>query len=388
MPGDLPAIADHRRSFARIDLDAITRNVTLIRERLPPGCAFGAVVKADGYGHGAVPVARAAIAGGASWLLVATVPEGIALRRAGLADTPVLILGAVAAEEVDDLIAADLLPTIDDGSPMQAIAAAAGALKKAPYPVHIKVDTGLNRFGVAEERAVTFVRQVKAEPRLRVDGLSTHFATADVIADPFLHEQSRRFDAVVAALIADGLRPRVTHAANSGATLQGVACREMVRVGIAMYGIPPVSNFPMPPGIVPALSVHSRVVRVIELLHGATVGYSRTFTASGPCRAAVVPLGYADGLPRSLSNRGYLLIGGARCPIIGMVSMDQCVVLLPEGLDVYVDDPVVVVGTQRDVAQTISDLATDAGTIAYELAVRFGARMRRAYHDTCTLDRV
>jgi alanine racemase len=383
---DDPVIADHRRSFVRIDLDAIARNVAAIRGRLPTGCAFGAVVKADGYGHGAVPVARAALAGGATWLLVATVPEGIALRRAGLTDIPILILGAVAAEEVTDLVAADLIPTIDEGSPVQAVAATAAAMGKAPYPVHVKVDTGLNRFGVTEERAVAFVRQMNAEPRVRVDGLSTHFATADVVADPFLLEQARRFDAIVSALAAEGLRPRVVHAANSGAALQGIGYRDMVRVGIAMYGIPPAPDFPMPPGIAPALSVHSRVVRVIDLPTGATVGYGRTFTAPRPCRAAVVPIGYADGLPRSLSNRGSLLIRGARCPIIGLVSMDQCVALLPDGVDAHVDDPVVVVGARGDVAQTIGELATDAGTIAYEVAVHFGARMRREYHPARTFD--
>jgi alanine racemase len=170
--------------------------------------------------------------------------------------------------------------------------------------------------------------------------------------------------------------------------LQGIGCRDMVRVGIAMYGIQPAPDFPMPPGIAPALSVHSRVVRVIDLPTGATVGYGRTFTALRPCRAAVVPIGYADGLPRSLSDRGCLLIGGARCPVIGLVSMDQCVALLPDGVDVQVDDPVVVVGAQGDVTQTIGELATDAGTIAYEVAVRFGARMRREYHAACTFDGV
>lgn len=372
----------------RVDLDAITRNVAIIRRGLPEGCAFGAVVKADGYGHGAVPVARAAVAGGATWLLVATVPEGTALRQAGLVTTPILVLGAVAADEVADLVAADLIPTIDEGSPVSAIGAVADSTKKTPYPVHIKVDTGLNRFGVAEERAGGFVRRVCADLRVRVDGLSTHFATGDVIADPFLDEQRGRFDAVISALMDAGFRPRIIHAANSGATLQGVACRDMVRVGIAMYGIPPSPGFPMPPGITPALSVQSRVVRVIDLPRGATVGYGRTFTAPGPCRAAVVPLGYADGLPRSLSNRGSLLIGGMRCLIVGRVSMDQCVVLLPDNLDAHVDDLVTVVGAQGDVAQSLDELAADAETIGYEVAVRLSARMRREYASTCTFDGV
>lgn len=386
MTGMQPDLPDNRRSFARVDLAAITRNVVATRGGLPAGCAFGAVVKADGYGHGAVPVARAALAGGAAWLLVATVPEGIALRRAGFADAPILVLGATAADEVDDLVGAALIPTIDEGAPLAALASAAVRLGNARLPVHIKVDTGLNRFGVPAERAVAFVRRIVADPRLCVAGLSTHFATADVVGDPYLFEQEERFHAIVTELEEARSRPDVVHAANSGAALQGIGCWDMVRIGIALYGIPPAPGFPMPPAVTPALSVHSRVVRVIDLTRGATVGYGRTFTAARRCRAAVVPIGYADGLPRSLSNRGSLLIGGARCAIIGAVSMDQCVVLLPDDLDARVDDHVVIIGSQGKEMQTISSLAADAGTIAYEVAVRFGARMRREYSPACTVD--
>lgn len=379
------SMSDHRRSFVRVDLDAIRRNVTIIRQHMPHGCAFGAVVKADGYGHGAVPTARAALAGGASWLLVATVPEGEELRRAGLTDVPILILGAVAMEEAVDLVDAALIPTLDDGSPYQEIAAAATARGIAPYPVHMKVDTGLNRFGVTLEHALAFARCIDGTRGLRLDGLSTHLATADVLNDPFLHEQAGRLTSVVAELEAEGLRPRVVHAANSGAALQDVACWDMVRIGIAMYGIPPAADFPMPRGICSALSVHSRVARILELKAGATIGYGRTFRASGQMRVALVPLGYADGMPRSASNRGAVLIGGMRCPLVGLVSMDQCVVALPEGLPVRIDDPVTIVGTQRGETQTLTELARDAGTISYELAVRFGARMRREYEATTIL---
>lgn len=374
-----PAIADHRRSFATVDLGAIANNVRVIRRMLPPGCAFGAVVKADGYGHGAIPVARAAIAGGASWLMVATVPEGIELRNAGLADVPILILGPIAAEETEDLVRAGLTPTIDAGSPVAAIAAAARRHGRAPYGVHVKVDTGMGRFGVAASRAVPFLQSLHGGPDIAVAGIATHFATADVIADPFLHEQEARFAAILAALERAGIRPPVAHAANSGAALQGVGCRDLVRVGIALYGIPPAPDFPMPGDLVAALAVRSRVARVLDLAPGDSVGYGRTFTAATPTRAALVPVGYADGLPRSASNRGHLLIGGRRCPLIGNVSMDQCVVALPGGRDVAVDDPVVIVGKQGDAERTVSALARDAGTIAYEVAVRFGARLRREY---------
>lgn len=376
---DSDSDSDCRRSFVSVDLGAITGNVRAIRRLLPFNCAFGAVVKADGYGHGAAPVARAACAGGASWLLVATVPEGIALRRSGLADTPILVLGPIAAGEIEDLIGAALVPTIDSAAPLARIAAVARREDRAPYGVHVKIDTGLNRYGVAAPQAVAFMRSLHGVPGIVVTGVSTHFATADVVADPFLREQEARFAAILSALEREGIRPPVAHAANSGAALQGIGCREMVRVGIALYGIPPAPGFPMPDGLRPAMAIHSRVARVFDLAERDAVGYGRTFVASRPIRAALVPVGYADGLPRSASNRGHLLIGGRRCPLIGNVSMDQCVVALPDDLTVSVDDPVVVVGRQGEEEQTISMLALEAGTIAYEVAVRFGARMRRDY---------
>jgi len=375
----MPAVADHRRSCVAVDLGAITGNVRAMRRILPVTCAFGAVVKADGYGHGAVPVARAAIAGGASWLLVATVPEGLALRRAGLTEIPVLILGPVAADEIEDLVRADLTPTVDAASPLATIAVVAHRRHRVPYPVHVKIDTGLSRFGVAASQAVAFVQSLHDCPDIVVSGIATHFATADVVADPFLHAQGRRFAAIIAALDRAGIRPPIVHAANSGAALQGFACWDMVRVGIALYGIPPAPDFPMPDDLHAALRAESRVARVFDLVRGDTVGYSRTFSAPTPLRAALIPVGYADGLPRSASNRGHLLIGGCPCPIIGNVSMDQCVVALPDGLGVSVGDPVVIVGRQGDAEQTISTLAREADTIAYEVAVRFGARMRREY---------
>lgn len=374
-----PAVADHRRSFVAVDLDAITGNVCAMRRTLPATCALGAVVKADGYGHGAAPVARAAIAGGAAWLLVATVPEGLALRHAGLTERPILILGPVAADESDDLVGADLIPTVDAASPLATIAAVAYRRHRSPYPVHVKIDTGLSRFGVVTSEAVAFVQSLHTCPDIAVAGIATHFATADVVADPFLDEQGRRFAAIIAALDRAGIRPPIVHAANSGAALQGYACWDMVRVGIALYGIPPAPDFPMPASLRPAMTVHSRVARVFALAPGDTVGYSRTFVAPTPLRAALIPVGYADGLPRAASNRGHLLIGGCRCPIIGNVSMDQCVAALPDGLRVSVDDPVVIVGRQGDAEQTIATLAHEADTIAYEVAARFGARMRREY---------
>lgn len=373
------SVPDHRRSFVTVDLAAIRDNAVHLKSLLPDDCVLGAVVKADGYGHGASAAATAAIAGGAEWLMVATVPEGLQLRRDGFTATPILVLGAISDAEVEDLVHAQLVPTVDAASPIAAIGDAAVRHDRSPYPVHVKIDTGLNRFGVPAENAVAFLKEQAGARTILVQGLSTHFATADSVGDAYLHEQAARFSTVVRSLEREGLRPRIIHAANSGAVLQSLAFWDMVRVGIALYGIAPAPEFPLPTGLRPAMSVSSRVARIIDLPEGASVGYGRRFTAASHCRAALIPLGYADGLPRSLSNHGSVLIGGRRCLLIGAISMDQCVALLHDDLVVHADDPVVIVGTQGVETQTMTDLASAAGTIAYELAVRFGARMRCEY---------
>lgn len=374
-------IADCRMSHARVDLRAITANARALKAYIPETTHLAVAVKADGYGHGAVAVARAALAGGASRLLVATVREGATLRAAGLG-VPILVLGPTAPEEAGGLVAHNLTPHVCDLAMVDAVAAVATRAGCTPYPVHVKVDTGMHRFGVDAADAVAFVSALHARPGIFVEGVATHFATADVPGDPFLYVQAERFTAVVAALEGRGMRPPLVHAANSGATLQRVALWDMVRVGIALYGIPPDIDFPMPLTLAPALTVQSRVARVFVVPPNESVGYGRSFVASRPTRAALVPLGYADGLPRALSNAGALLIGGRRCPLIGRVSMDQCVVAVPDDLRVAVGDDVVIVGQSGEVAQTITELAQAAGTIGYEVAVRFGARLRRAYlHD-------
>lgn len=368
---------DHRRSFVAVDLTAIRDNAATLRKHIRDDAMLAAVVKADGYGHGDVAVARAALEGGASWLCVATVPEGVALRRAGFDEVRILVLGSLAPDEVTALVAWNLTPTIDDSSPVGEIAECARRSGRAPYHVHVKVDTGLHRFGVPANELGAFLARLHAMDAAHVEGLSSHFATADAPNDPYLCEQARRFARIVAALDRAGLRPPIIHIANSGAVLQQVAPWDMVRVGIALYGIPPSEDVPLLPGVRPAMAVHSAVARVIALETGAAVGYGRRYVAAAPHRAVLVPLGYADGLPRALTNTGAVFIHGARCPIIGAVSMDQCVVAIPDQTPVAVGDRVVIVGVE----QSITALARDANTISYELAVRFGARMRRVYDE-------
>jgi alanine racemase len=236
----------------------------------------------------------------------------------------------------------------------------------------------MHRFGVLVAQAPALLQSLRGITGIIVEGIFTHFATADVIGDPFLHEQAERFAALIATLEREGLRPTLVHAANSGAILQHVAPWDMVRAGIALYGLPPAPGFPVP-GLTPAMGVHTAIARVICVPLGGSIGYGRRFIATAPTRAALCPIGYADGLSRALSGRGNVLIGGRRCRLAGVVSMDQCVALLPDDLDARVGDPVVVVGAQGDARQSLTDLAVAADTINYEMAVRFGARMERRY---------
>lgn len=366
-----------RPSHVRVDLGAIAANTRFLLSRVPVGTRLMAVVKADGYGHGAAPVARAALAHGAAMLGVATVPEGVALRAAGIA-APVIVLGPTAPEEIAAIVQHALIPAVMDVAFCIALGDAATRARFAPYPVHVKVDTGMHRYGVAAADAPALLQELRATAGVRAEGVFTHFATSDVVGDPFLAEQAARFAAFVRESARAGLRPPIVHAANSGAILQGVAPWEMVRAGIALYGVPPAPEMPAE-GLTPALSVHTAIARVIAVPRGGGVGYGRRWVADAPTRAALLPIGYADGMARSLTNRGRVLIGGHFCPLIGTVSMDQCVALLPDDCAVSVGDPVVVVGTQGAATQTLDALGAAAGTISYELAVRFGARLVRVY---------
>jgi len=365
-------------SFARIDLGAIAANARQFRRLLPPSTLLGAVVKANGYGHGAVPVARAALDAGADWLMVATVHEGIALRAAGLT-ARVLILSPTDPREAAALVQYDLTPLIAHLAQADALAEAARDADLPPPCVHVKVDTGLGRYGVAAADAVSFMRALAERKNIVVEGVATHFATADQPDDPFMHTQVARFAAVLTALTREGVRPPLAHAANSGATMQRIAPWDMVRVGIALYGIAPDPATPQPFSLTPALGIESEIARVFSVAPGGSVGYGRTFIATEPTRAALIPLGYADGLMRALSNRGGLLIAGQWCRLIGRISMDQCVVALPPACPAAVGDPVLVVGQSGMATQTLAQLADAAETIPYELAVGFGMRLQRRF---------
>jgi alanine racemase len=340
------------RAVARVDLGAVRRNC----ERLPkPLCA---VVKANAYGHG--PVAGAALAGGATWLAVATASEARELREQG-ADAPVLVMGALTREELRIAIeaGADVVAWTDE-------------VAEAAPRVHVKLDTGMGRLGTKDRDAA-----LRLAARPNVTGLMTHFATADEPGDDLFPAQLAAFREFVEAVGRDDVR---VHAANSAAALREPASHfDMVRCGIAVYGMDPFHEDPDAHDLEPALSLHSWVAAVRRFEPGDSAGYGRRWTAEEPCWVATVPIGYGDGWRRGLTNDCDVLIRGRRHPVVGAVSMDNVTVALGADTDVSVGDPVVLIGTQGDERILAEEVARRLGTINYEVTTGLLPRVRRVH---------
>jgi alanine racemase len=372
----LPAGADQRATRAEIDLDVLQGNVAALKATLAPGVELMAVVKANAYGHGARMVAPAALAGGASRLAVATVSEGRQLRRAGI-DVPILVLSPISAAEVPLALETDLDLTIGTQELLTVVAGAAEASGARPG-LHIKLDSGMHRYGAAAELAINLATQVAEHPNLRLAGLMTHFAVADEPDDQTTDQQAALFESVLDRLVAQGIRPEHHHLANSAATLRDPRWHgSMVRTGIAMYGLPPAPGFVLPAAVRPVMTVRSQVMRVHCLTGSDAVGYGRTYTPATPESAALVPIGYADGYRRSFSNRAWMGIGGQRAPVAGRVSMDQTVVRLPADLPVELGMEVDVMGGEA--GPTATELAELSGTINYEIVCGISPRVPRHY---------
>lgn len=339
-----------------------------------------AVVKANGYGHGAGMTARVAAAEGAAFLGVATVSEGWALRQAGIR-LPILMLGPVHVDELEQALRADLTLLVGDCRTARAIAWEMRRLDRpTPAKVHIEIDTGMRRHGATPDEVLALARAIEDEPSLSLDGVATHFAVADEPASDFTDQQAARFERTLRELDRHGIRPRVVHAANSAATLNFPRHHnDMVRLGIAMYGLPPAGNAPLPAGFRPVMTVVSKVARVMSLAPGDTVSYGRTYRARRPEQAALIPIGYADGYRRGWSSRAWMAIGNQAAPVRGRVCMDQTVIGLPEEIVVHPGDNVVVAGGTDTAAPSLQELAGLIDTIAYEVAVGFTSRIPRDY---------
>jgi alanine racemase len=371
--------ANHVDAWSEVDLDAIRANVASLRAVAAPA-ALLAVVKANGYGHGAVPVARVALDAGASWLGVARVDEGEQLRDAGIA-APIMLLSEPAPRVAARVVAAELTPVVYTDAGIDALAkAVADSGRDTPLNVHLKVDTGMHRVGCAPDDALALARAIATRDELVLAGVCTHLAIADEPDNPYTGEQLARFDAVLEDLGTEGLRPPLAHAANSAGLLVAGARYDLVRVGIACYGVPPAPA--VADGEValrPALSLRARVTFVKTLPTGARVSYGLHSEVGTSGRVATVPAGYADGVPRNLGMvGGEVLIRGRRCPIIGMVTMDQLLVDLGD-VPAEADDEVVLIGRQGNDEITATEWGERLGTISYEVVTGIGARVPRTY---------
>lgn len=365
----------HRPTWIEVDLAAIRHNAAVLKAhaRAPQ---LMAVVKADGYGHGAVPVARAALEGGADWLAVALVEEGQELRDAGIS-APILLLSEPPPTSAAAVLAAGLTPTIYSHTFTQALIAAAP--EGEPVDVHVKLDTGMRRVGLPEAGWAESFRRLAASPAIRVAGIWSHLAVGDEPDSDFSLTQQQRFLRGVEMAEGAGLRPDLLHLANSGGTTVFPALHhDIVRTGIALYGLEAAPGIALP-ALRPALSLRSRLSFTKPLAAGETVSYGRRWAAPADTVVGTIPVGYADGVRRGLTNVGAVWVGGRRAPIAGTVCMDQLVVDLGPGAQDRPGDDVWLIGGPARDAVTAADWARWLDTITYEVTCGLGARIPRTY---------
>ncbi|HHW43639.1 alanine racemase [Desulfofundulus thermobenzoicus] len=369
-----------RPVWARVNLTAVAHNVRVIRGLLKPQTKFCAVVKADAYGHGALPVARVALENGAGYLAVAILDEALALRRAGIT-APILILGYTPPEQAPLLVEHGITQTVfslDDARAISAAAVAAG--KKAR--VHLKIDTGMGRIGVPPAEAPDFAAAVAVLPGLHVEGAFTHMASADERDKSYTRWQFARFMEAMAGIEARGVTIPIKHVANSATTLELPEMHlDMVRPGIILYGLWPSPEVRRVVDLKPAMELKARVAQVKEVPAGTSISYGRKFTTAAPSVIATLPIGYADGWSRLLSNKASVLIHGRRAPVVGRVCMDQCMVDVTGIPGVRAGDEAVLFGTQKGRFLPVEEVAAHMGTINYEVVCLISKRVPRVYFE-------
>ena len=382
---------DVRPTRAEVDLGAIAHNARVVREVVgEPGAkapALYGVVKADGYGHGAAAVARAMESAGVEGLCVALVEEGVALREAGVT-LPVLVMSGMHGDGMDEAVRAGLTPVLYDERVIERALMWRGDRR---VDVHLKIDTGMARLGVTPDALPRVAARLAGASHLDVVAAMTHFADADCDDDGFTYEQLRRFEEARAVLRAHGVDPPLAHAANSAAAFRVQSSRlDLVRVGIALYGVAPFPN--TAPGLLPAMRLRTEVIALREIERGAPVGYAGRWRAARRSTIATIPIGYADGFFRRLSSEAEVLVRGARAPVVGNVSMDLCtidVTDIAKRHGVTVGDEVVLLGAQTGPAgfDTIraEEIAARVGTIAYEVLTAVSRRVPRLYVNGASL---
>lgn len=365
-----------RWAWVDISTSAIEQNVRTLVDTVAPAAVW-AVVKANGYGHGSVATANAALAGGAQGLCVALVQEGLELRAAGIRDVPILVLSEQPGDEAPMAIAAGLTATVYSKRAVDELAAA-GARQ---HPVHIKVDTGMRRVGVRPAEAIELADYVAASPAVALEGVFTHLAVADEPTNGFTSEQLAQFNDVLAELATAGHQPRLVHAANSAAALTRPESRfGLVRAGIAIYGLAPSTEVaPLCTSLEPALTLRARVSFVKRVRAGEGVSYGLRSKLATDTNLATLPLGYADGVPRRLFQvGGEALIGGKRRSIVGVVTMDQLMVDCGDD-PIAVGDEAILIGSQGSERITVDDVAQQLGLLNYEVVTGLSPRLERRH---------
>jgi alanine racemase len=372
-----------RPTRAEVDLEALRHNLHVVRKHAGDARVW-AVLKADGYGHGAPAVARTLERAKIDGFCVALVEEGIELREAGIV-APILVMGGHYQGAHEEAIARGLVPAVHD---LEQVAAFAQLVRSggasSPIDVHLKVDTGMGRLGVTMRELPRLAARLADYPEVRVHGLMTHLACADAPEETETADALAHFEEATRVLARCGVVPRARHAANSAALLRGRARFDAVRPGIALFGVAPrVAGSPLTRELRPVMRVRSEIVALREIAVGAAVGYGATWRASRPSRIATVPMGYADGLWRQLGNRGHLLVHGARAPIVGAVSMDMAMIDVTDIHGVALHDEVVVLGTQEGAsggeALGADEIAAQADTIPWEVFTSISRRVPRFY---------
>ena len=371
-----------RPTRAEVNLANLRHNLRIM-QRTAGGAEVWAVLKADGYGHGAKGVARTLERAGATGICVALLEEGIELRQAGIR-VPILITGGYFGRAFGEVLRHSLTPVLHDPAQVEELADEVRYSGAEPASVHVKIDTGMSRLGVLPREVPKMAEVLARHPQVRVSGLMTHFACADGGEPESINQQMDLFDAATASLKSLGVAPALRHAANSAAILQSPRAHlNMVRPGIALFGVEPRAGICKE--LRPVMTVRTELVALREISAGQSVGYGATWTAPRTSRIATLPMGYADGLSRSLSNRGEVLVHGKRVPVVGVVSMDMAMVDVTEVPDVRVGDECVVLGAQKGPLgqDTISaeEIAAHRGTIPWEVLTDISRRVPRIYRE-------
>lgn len=364
-------------TFAEISLGAIKNNIAQIKQRLPQGVKFMAVVKADAYGHGAIEVSRAALEAGVDYLSVASLKEALELRHASI-KSPLLILSESIPSVAREIVRNNLTQTVYSFELLEALSQAAKDLG-AKAKIHLKVDTGMGRVGLSPSEIPGILARLKNNHNIIVEGIFTHLAKAEDVNSDFTQKQIDEFQRIIRMVEKEGFDIPIKHAANSaGALYHPQAHFNMIRIGLAMYGLYPGGKIDKSIKLIPALAFKTKVVYLKKVPSGTPLSYAGTFVSAKETNIATIPVGYADGLSRKHSNQGFVLIRGNKFPIVGLICMDLCLVDIGQ-YEVKVGDEVVIIGEQLGKTITADEVAEREGTISYEVIAGIGKRVPRIY---------